>query len=389
MNSRLRILFVIDSLGIGGAERQLVELIKGLVKKGGYEIHLVSLLRQDVEYTDILTSFGIEVVYYPRRYKYDLIGPLFALVRYIREHRIDLVHTFMNMGSLFGALAAKITRRPVVCSAIRDAKDTSRREKYLKRFLSKIADIYVANSRAGFTNRFRKMEPHFRIVYNGVDLSRFGVKNNINRLKSEFGISGFSSIIGMVGSLSDYKDHETFLKAAPKILKAFSKSGFLLVGDGLNRRALEVLAKLLGIEKHIVFAGYRKDVDSIYPLMDVCVLLTNPSILEGIPNVLIEAMASGVPVVASDGGGTSEVIEHSKTGFLVPTQDIESTAQSIIDLLGNPVMATKVAEEAKLFVQKRFCLERYVVDYEIIYKELLYNKPQKVKSTTTTRGGGL
>ena len=108
-----------------------------------------------------------------KTYKFDLFGPLFQIALYIRQNKIDIVHTFMNMGSLFGVLAAKITGRPAVASMIRDAKDSSVREKYLKLFISKIADIYVANSHAGFKNRFSKIEPHFRVVYNGIDLSRF------------------------------------------------------------------------------------------------------------------------------------------------------------------------------------------------------------------------
>ncbi len=377
MKSRVRILFVIDSLGIGGAERQLVELIKGLVRKGGYEIHLVSLLRQDVEYADIVTSFGIEVVYYPRRYKYDLVGPLFALVRYIQEHRIDLVHTFMNMGSLFGGIAAKITGRPVVCSAIRDAKDGSRRKKYLKRFLSKLADIYVANSRAGFTNRFRKMEPHFRVVYNGVDFSRFnGPNDDLTDLKDELAIHGFSHVVGMVGSFSEHKDHETLLEAIPMVLRAFPKTGFLLIGDGEKRTYLEKMAKSFGVEKQIVFAGYRKDVDHIYPFMHICVLLSNPQVhLEGIPNVLIEAMACGVPVIASDGGGTREFLIPGVNGLIVSPKDPVAAAWAINQLFSDYDRAKDMAMAGQRTVYQMFGLERYVSEYKQLYEQLLsYNE---------------
>lgn len=372
MKKRIRLLFVIDSLGFGGAERQLVELVKGISRKGGYEIHLVSLMRSDQGYADIVASLGIEVLYFPRSYKYDVFGPLFLLIRYIRENRIELVHTFMNMGSLFGVAAAKLTGRPVVCSAIRDAKDTSSSEKYLKRILARLADIYVANSHAGFTNRFRKMRSHFQVVYNGVDFSRFkGNHCDQETLKAELGISGFSHIVGMVGSLSRNKDQATLLRAAPKILELFPKTVFLLVGDGETMASLEGQVRAQSLEGNVLFAGFRNDVDRLYPLMDVCVLLTNSHVhLEGIPNVLVEAMACGVPVVASTGGGTDELLEDGRYGLLVPPNTPEVVAEAIVGLLAGLDKAVVLATAAQASVLERFGLERYVSDYEKLYMEV-------------------
>ncbi len=370
-----KILFVIDSLGFGGAERQLVELVKGL-DKARYEIHVVSLLEKNMGYADIVTSIDIEVRYFPRAYKLELAGPLFALVRYIREHEIDLVHTFMNMGSLFGGLAAKITRRPVICSAIRDAMDSSLKAKCLKRFLAVIADFFVANSRAGFANRFKKTKPHFRVVYNGVDFSRFEDQDDKNTsLKENLEIARFGHVIGMVGSLSHNKDQETLLQAASIILKAFPDAGFLLVGDGEMRPVLKNMVQSLGLQNHVVFAGFRKDVDNIYSLLDVCVLLTNTRMhLEGIPNAVIEAMACDVPVVASDGGGTPEIVRSNETGILVPPGNPVATAEAIIHILSSPSEANLLAQEAKIFVKEIFSLERYVREYELLYNELTNNR---------------
>lgn len=372
-SSQKNILFVIDSLAYGGAERQLVELVKGLLKTGRYRIYVVSL-QNCVGFSEYLQSLGIKVKYFPRIYKFDLFGPLFQLVCYIRQNKINLVHTVMNMGSLFGAIAARLTGCPVVCSAVRDAKDKSRVEKYLKRFLAKIADIYVANSRAGFANRFTIMQPHFRVVYNGVDFVRFADENggSLLSLKDELGVSGFDYLVGMVGSLSSYKDQGTLLSAAPLILERLPSVGFLFVGDGPTRAELECRARELGIGHKVKFLGSRDDVDQLYNLMDVCVLLTEARIhLEGIPNVVVEAMACGIPVVASTGGGTSEVVEHGNTGILIPPYDPSRTAEAIIDLLVNRERACSLASEARTRVHAMFSLERYTLDYEKIYRELL------------------
>lgn len=374
MTARCRILFVIDSLGFGGAERQLVELVKGLSRKDCYEIHLVSLMRRDEGYAEIVAALGIDVQYFPRGRKYEVVGPLFRLVRYMREHRIDLVHTFMNMGSLFGVSAARIARRPVVCSAIRDARDKSWKERYLKRILARFSDIYVANSRSGFTNRFRKMQPHFRVIYNGVDFARFtGFGGSRAALRAELGMTGFRRIVGMVGSLSQYKDQETLLEAAPGVLKVFPDTGFLFVGDGEKRATLEKRVEKLGLGRHMVLTGFREDVDRLYPLMDVCVLLTNARLIEeGISNAILEAMACGIPVIASAGGGTDEIVEHERSGLVVSPHDPKGTAAAIIRLLTVPgAEAEKLASQAIVNVREMFALERYREDYEIIYRDLI------------------
>ena len=207
----MKILYLIDSLAFGGAERQFVELIKGL-DRSRYEVHLICLNKETAGYTDILTELGVIVHYFCRAYKYD-IRPVFSVSRYINKNQIDLVHPFMNLGGLVGVLAAKLSGRPVVCSAIRDAKDKGIKGAVSKKALSILADIFVANSRAGFTNRFHNIKPHFRVVYNGIDFSRFNINtNNLVELKQNLGIDRFEYIIGMVGSLSKNKDQETLTR---------------------------------------------------------------------------------------------------------------------------------------------------------------------------------
>ena len=369
----MRILFVIDSLGFGGAERQLVELIKGLDKQK-YQIHLVSLIKKSAGYADILVNHHVNVNYFCRSYKTDLIKPLFLLIRYIHRNHIDLVHTFMNMGSLFGCLAAKATRTPVVCSAIRDAKDVSLKAKYIKIVLSHLADCYVANSKAGFTNRNMRIKRHFRVIYNGIDFSRFSkLKCDVDKIKREFHLERFNLIIGMVASLSVNKDHETLIKAAPTVLKKYPNAAFLFIGDGENRSKLENLARAYGIFENVIFTGYRSDIDRIYPMLSICVLLTNTNILDGIPNTLLEAMANGIPVVASAGGGTLELVKNGLNGILVPPKDPYRTAEAINKLLSNFDLLKRVAQNGKQHVQKFFRLERYVGEYERNYNEVLHS----------------
>ena len=365
----MKILFVIDSLRFGGAQRQLVELIKGLHYRR-HDVHLVSLKKDKEGYAEILTALGIELFYYYRTFNYDL-KPVFIISQHIKNNQIDLVHSFMTVGGLMGMLAAKLTERPIVCSALRDAKDSDFMMKIEHKILARFTNTFVANSRAGFTNRFKRMKPHFRVVYNGVDFSRFEAETDILKLKYELGLSDFKYVIGMVASLSERKDHETLLDAAPLVIQVFPDTCFLLVGDGLNREYLVNKAIKQGLEKNIIFLGYRSDVDQIIRLPDVSVLLSNSDVhLEGISNAIMESMAVGVPVIASEGGGTDEIVINDINGILVPAKNSQKTADAIIELLRDKNKAEKLANKAKITARRMFNLKRYVDDYENIYREL-------------------
>jgi len=370
----MKILFVIDSLRLGGAERQMVELIKGL-DRHRFEVYVVCLNYAEDSYAHIVSKMGIGISYFCRRYSYD-ISPLFSIYQFIKKNRIDLVHAFNNLGALFGVAGAKLTMKPVVCSAIRDAKDWDYELKILKKILAFFSDIFVANSKAGFTNRFKKIKSHFRVVYNGIDFNRFGPgETDSIKLKEELNVSEFKYVIGMVASLTDRKDHEILINAVPKVLDIFPETCFLLIGDGLKREKLTDMARRMGLEKNVLFCGYRNDTDRILQVLDLSILLTNSDMhLEGISNAIMEAMAASVPVIASKGGGTDEIIKHNINGILVNPKKADEAASAIIRLLGNKKRSERLAQSAIISVKKMFDLQKYANAYQNIYNEVLSKK---------------
>ena len=366
----MKILFIIHSLKFGGAERQLVELIKGLNHQI-YKVHLICLGYASEGYTELLSTEGIEIRYFIRSHRYDF-RPILSIYRYIREKKIDLVHTFENLGSLYGLLAAKLSGRPVVCSAIRNAKDKNFKLQLSTKILARFADIFVANSQAGFINRFNKLRPHYRVVYNGVNFTRFqNEKIDLLGIKDELGVTNFKYIVGMVASLSENKDQNTLLDAAPLILEFFPDTLFLFIGDGPRRKILSEKVRQTGLNNNVIFLGYRNDVERLMQIFDVAILLTNSDIiLEGISNAIIEAMIVGIPVVASQGGGTDEIVKHDVNGVLVPSKNIQKTAEAVIELLKDKPKAKRLSKTAKILATEKFSLYRYVRDYENIYQEL-------------------
>ncbi len=369
---KAKILFVIDSLRFGGAERQLVELIKGLSKRDDYQVHLVVLLQNTSSYEDILKGYGVTPVYYIRRNKYGFWEPLAKIIRYVRSQQIDILHGFMNMGSLMAVLAGKMTGRPVVSSVIRDAKDTNLKVKYTKRFIACLSDIVVANSKAGFANRFKRIKSNYRIVYNGLDMDRFSRLCDKAAFRQEFNFKEDKKVILCVASLSKNKDHETLLNAFTKVHTSDQSTVLLLVGDGPERKTLENRVSALKLQNSVRFCGYRTDVDYIYEIANIVVLSTNcKNIQEGIANSLIEAMACQIPVIANYGGGTDEFICNGENGILVEPHNPALLADAILLILNDNVLASSIAVEGKRTVENLFALEVYVNNYGAIYQELV------------------
>jgi glycosyltransferase involved in cell wall biosynthesis len=368
---KFNILLVIDSLKIGGAERQFVTLVKGLDRKI-FNIHIGVLKVSENGFEDMVRECGLKINTFPRRFKFDLV-PIFSIYRFIKKNDINIVHSFLVMGALFGMMSAKFAHVPVVCSGIRDAKDQSVVQLLYKKIEAVFADILVSNSYAGFKNRFGKMKPKFRVVYNGIDTARFqsGTKTLAN-LKNGLNINGFKHYVGMIASLTSHKDHVTFINAASIVNQVVKKVCFLIIGDGQTRTMITELINKTGLSSSFFLTGYRTDTENIYALLDVSVLMTNArQHLEGISNSVLESMVANVPVIASRGGGTDEIIQHNVNGLLVEPGNTQQLADYIIELLTNEEKTSSISKNAYHDVVARFSFKTYVESYTEIYAELL------------------
>jgi glycosyltransferase involved in cell wall biosynthesis len=370
----MKILFVIDSLRFGGTERQLVELIKGFSTRSdlNFRMTVVCLKPDGNSYAHEIETLGVPIYYFPRKFKLD-VAPIFLIWRLITKKHIDLIHSYNNLGALFGGIAAKLSNTPLVCSAIRDAKDWNLFSKISKRFLSHISDAFISNSISGFNNRFKTIQPHFHVIYNGMDMQRFAKDSRQTAsLKSDLNLLSFSHCVGMVAALSKRKDHETFCYAAAEVLKRIPDVCFLVIGDGEKRSEIENLVRELGVSSNFRFLGYRKDCDQLTSVLDVSVLLTNTEYhFEGVSNAIIEAMASGVPVIATRGGGTDEIIEDHVNGFLVNPRHSRQVSEKILRLINDHSQYAELSENAYQTINQRCSISHYIDSHETIYLKLL------------------
>lgn len=215
------------------------------------------------------------------------------------------------------------------------------------------------------------------MIGNGLDLRRFDPQPERARLlREELRLARFTRLVGMVATLSGFKDHEAFLQAAVRVLRERPETGFLVIGDGPNRASLEALSARLGIAENVVFTGYRQDIDILTGMLDVACLFTNFRVIsEGLPNAVMEAMACSVPVVATAGGGTVEVLHDGVEGYLVAENDVDVAAARILQLLDDEPLRQRLGRSGRAAIETNFGLDTCVGRHEVLYRDLLGRRP--------------
>jgi len=205
------------------------------------------------------------------------------------------------------------------------------------------------------------------VVYNGVDIDRFRkVKSNREWL---YPGSAGRKLIVLVGNMnSDVKGHPVLIRAAAEVVNAHPKVQFVLVGDGPKRHDYEAMVEAAALKQHFLFFGRRGDVPEILVSCDIAVL---PSLAEGLPNAVLEYLASGLPVIATALGGNLEVVQDGVTGLLIPPNDPEVLNRALMRLLDDPVLGATLAKAGQEHVQSKFSFERLVLEVERLYGDLL------------------
>ena len=204
------------------------------------------------------------------------------------------------------------------------------------------------------------------LIYNGVDLQRYTDQQPCCTLHEDYGIPENAPIVGVVARLEPEKGHRTLVDAWPEVLALIPDAWLLIVGEGSERNALEAEAVSLGIESRVMFTGRRDDVPAVTAALDIAVL---PSYREAQGLSVLEAMALGRPVVASNVGGIPEMIEDGVTGLLVPPDDCPALAAAIVRLLTDHPLADTLGKRGHDLVHERFCIELMVDSVESIYDE--------------------
>lgn len=342
----------------------LLNLVK-MLKTSPYK-SMVGLLREGWLYTE-LKKAGIPIVVLNFRGPYDFRF-LVNLVCMIKKTKIDIIHSHLFGMNLYGALAAKLTSKPLIATVHGETYDLERRRRILAyKMIAKWSQKIVTVSR-NLENLMMKEvgidQNKILTIYNGIDLARFSYSNGTT-VRRDLGLKSSEKIVGIIAGLRPVKGHHYFLQAASHVLKDIPSAKFLIVGDGALRNQLISYAKRLNIERKVMFTGFRRDIPELLSIMDVFVV---SSLSEGLSLSLLEAMAAGKAIVATRVGGNVELIQHNRTGFFVPPRDPVSMAEAIILLLKHKPIAVRMGEIARQKALKEFDCGQMRKKYEGLYE---------------------
>lgn len=370
MAQPLKILQLISSSGVYGAERVVLALAKSL-RAAGHTVEVAIFENIHAPNTDLLQACRqAEVPTIPIRSagRYDRAA-VRQLSTVLRERSFDLQHTHGYKADVLGSRAAKAAGVPIVATSHNWIDDTLRARFYglldrltLRRFTAVVA---VSDAVAERLRRSGVPRDRISLISNGIDVSEFG--SAPPRLREELR-AGERPIVGVVARLSPEKGVRCFLQAARNVLETSPDALFVIVGEGPERSELEALAQQLEIPGSIVFTGRREDMPSVYASFDIVVL---PSLMEGLPIALLEAMAAGKAIVATRAGAVPEVLEQGADGMLVPPGDSTQLAAAIVKFLTDPDLRRRYGALAQQRVRDRYSSEAMAKQYVAIYENAL------------------
>jgi glycosyltransferase involved in cell wall biosynthesis len=370
---QVKIMFIVNDLGFGGLERRVLELIKGLLREGGFEIILV-LMEKRVEF-DYVYSLPIELVMMEKKAGFDF-SEVRELSAIVRSKKPDLIHLWSSKAviTLIPVLLSK--KYPTISNLIADAPASIQvfNKEYLKtRIAYFFSDIVLSNSKAGLKAYHAPRRKSF-CIYNGLDLKRFEDLDDPQTIRRDlFGTDNKDLFVaGMVANFEERKDYQTVVEAAIELCRRRGNIRFLLIGTGTLLESIRARVPAELLDRKILFLGKRADVESLLQVVDLGLLLTNSRLHgEGISNSIIEYMASGKPVIASRGGGTDEVVMDAVNGFRIDSFSRVQLVEKITYMMDHPDQCKKMGAEARKFVQAHFNLDNMTEQFMQQYKKLL------------------
>ena len=363
----MRILQICSARTLGGGERHLADLANGLTRRG-HEVYaaLVPASPLQSELSELPAENIIEL---PLRNSLDVASAL-KLAQFIRRNQIEIVHAHLARDYPLAALAARraggarlILTRHVLFPLSRIHKMVLRRAERVIAVSQAVADGLIAQD---IFDRDKIV-----LIHNGVDLDRFAKTKEGDSAEGQK--TGARLCVGMVGELAPIKGQESFLRAAAIVSSRRDDVDFMIAGEdksrtGENRRLLERMIYELELRERVRITGWADDVVELLRTFDVFV---SSSRSESFGIAIVEAMASGVPVVSTMTPGAREIIDEGKTGVLVPVGDEEAMAEAICKLLDDPKRRERLAADARRMVSERFSLDRMVTKTEQVYQEVL------------------
>lgn len=373
----MRVLFLLNSFHEGGTERQALQLARQLRENERFRVHVATLSADGAlaPLVDRLQPEAVPEYRFRSFYGLQMRRQLARCVAFIRRHQIQIVHTHGFYSNVFGMLAAALARAPVRIASKRETIGCRTRwQERAERIAFRLADTVVVNCEAVRTQLIAAGVSASRVVtiYNGVEWGRIAPQTREpGDALATLGLPSTPALkyVTLVANLRlRVKDHTTFLRSAQRVRTEVPDARFLIAGDGPLLPEMRSFAAQLGLATDVIFLGNCSQIAELLFVSDVCVL---SSIGEGFPNAVLEYMAAGRPVVATDVGGIAEAVDDGQTGRLVPPGDDASMADAIITLLRDPQRAREMGARAGDAVLEKFSAARQLAQTLSLYESAL------------------
>jgi len=366
---KLRIIHITHSLEIGGLERVVLDLARGFRSKG----HAVSLccLDRKGELGEMAESEGFEIFSLGKKAGVNYQLPL-LIRKIVKEGAFDVMHTHNEAGLIYGVAAALFSGRCIIVHTEHGKELEYHGQKRLhavERFLWSKVDHLVAVSevlRDEVCKNLKIKREKVLVVPNGIHVEKYYHPEGRLEKRKALGIDKNSFVIGNVGRLVPLKNHKFLVDVFKEIGREFTNARLFVIGGGPLLEELRKYAYGIGLSSSAVFLGERADVQELLPAFDLFVL---PSLTEGISITLLEAMAAGIPIVASAVGGNPEIVEDGRTGLLIPLKNMSAWVQGIKGLIADREMREILSIAGRTRVRNRFSLETMLENYRSVYEQ--------------------
>ena len=389
MQRKIKVAHIIARMISGGADENTLLTIEGL-DKDKYEIDLITGEESSENILKSIESLPFNTIKinglkWKLNFLHDSVV-LLKLVSLIKKKHYDIVHTHTTKAGILGRIAAYISGVPIIVHGLHGSTFQAFNSGLLnrllflsERFCSRFTDAYISVSKIlsqTYINRgIGKKDNHFT-VYSGMELSKFfSARECIDKKEkyTELKIKEGEFVIGNVARLETRKGHRFLIDAFQNIVRKYKydNAKLLIVGEGNKRNDLEKYVKELNLEDKIIFTGYRKNVEELMALMDVFVLT---SLREGLPRVLVQAAAVGIPSIAFDVDGVPEIIKDNYNGFLVEVKNLEQLEKGILKYIENKKLTNLHGRNGRELVGNKWSIDGMVERIDKIYQKLISEK---------------
>lgn len=369
----IKILFIIDNMNIGGTQKVLIQLVEGLIPRGYFPV-VVILNGSDQLSVDRLKSSKIPIYIFN---KYNLLFKGVPCIYYIiKKEKIKIIQNLLFYSNNIGRVLGRISKNKIILSGTRgDGGTMLPWQNYLDKYTKMLDDMMIVNSKPALNyckNKIGISSNKIALIYNGIEISKANLNNEeINSIKKLWHIPEDKIIIGTAGQLAVEKGHRYLIDAIKIILRKNVNVFLVIAGVGKLLNDLYNRAQEKGILENILFLGKCNQMDDFYEIIDIFAL---PSLSEGMPNVIMEAMSHGKPVIASCIGAIPELIDDGLNGILVPPGNADKLAEAILDLTNNAELSKSIGNKAKQKINKSYPLRNMIDSYDDLYRKMMNDK---------------